>query len=196
MDTNPIIADYKMKVALSRYQTKSRARGSRVPIDVGKRFLGDAINRGLDGRASLANVLNIQRNVDSGAGGKSAHKGVQGSLERVGDQRGRVGEERQGTDFSLHFLQGFPALADKGVYTWASMFPIYPGQSELQRNQALGRGVVQVASYSPPLVFLCSKELASRTATLSFEGNEFGYVVNADQDVARSHELGVSQSRR
>ena len=44
---------------------------------------------------------------------------------------------------------------------------------------------MQVASYSPPLVFLCSKELASRTATLSFEGNEFGYVVNADQDVAR-----------
>ena len=167
-----------------------------MSIDVGKRFLGDAVDRGLDGRASLANVLNIQRNIEPGAGGESAHKGMQGSFKRVGDQRGRVREERQGTDFSLHVLHGFPALADKGVYTWASMFPIDPRQSELERNQALGRGVVQVASYSPPLVFLCSKKLAARTASLSLERNKFSHVVNADQDVAQSHELGVSQSRR
>src|SRR5215204_2743416 len=45
---------------------------------------------------------------------------------------------------------------------------------------------MQFAGHAPPLVLLCSKELAPGTTPLTLEADEFGYVMNADQNVPRS----------
>src|SRR5215204_1212215 len=45
---------------------------------------------------------------------------------------------------------------------------------------------MQFAGYAPPLVVLCSKDLSPRTTPLTLQADEFGYVMNADQNVPRS----------
>ncbi len=94
-----------------------------------------------------------------------------------------MGKERKGADLALHFLQEFTALADNSVNACPGLFPIQSRQSELKRNQALRCRIVHLASHSSPLVFLCSKKLASHPAPLAFESNELCHVANADQYV-------------
>ena len=45
---------------------------------------------------------------------------------------------------------------------------------------------MQIAGHAPSLVLLRSKELAADTAPLALETDEFGYVVDANQNVSRS----------
>jgi hypothetical protein len=45
---------------------------------------------------------------------------------------------------------------------------------------------MQFAGHAPPLVLLRSKELAANTPPLPLETNEFGYVMDADENVPRS----------
>jgi len=45
---------------------------------------------------------------------------------------------------------------------------------------------MQLAGHAPTLVLLRPKDLAADTASLTFESNEFGYVMDADKNVPRS----------
>ena len=45
---------------------------------------------------------------------------------------------------------------------------------------------MQFAGHAPPLVLLRPKNLATCTTPLAFEANQFGYVMDADENVPRS----------
>src|SRR5436190_17647361 len=45
---------------------------------------------------------------------------------------------------------------------------------------------MEFAGHASPLVLLGSEELAAETTPLTLEANEFGHVMNADQNVSRS----------
>src|SRR5690606_11436772 len=95
-----------------------------------------------------------------------------------------MADERESADFPLHPGQILEAADDDRLRPERNPGRAHPGETELEPEEKLGRGIVQFARNPPPLLLLRPEDPPGEPAPLATQVGEIRDVVDAGENEA------------